>query len=477
VLPHLDEMPAGRADCRPRRPASAQRQANTAFLDYFRCPEHFAQLEPARDMSEEAGYFTLGDTICYGRMRGRKPARDVDDRLPDGREEASPQVGSPLRLCFDLTEVVTNLREERYRQHTGRTYLARVTGTAAARSLYYFLRPVLPVPIRKYVQRVRLAGWKQITFPHWPVDTTVDALMHQTLALLLTSQGVRQVPFIWFWPDGAPGCAMMTHDIESMSGREFCGELMDLDDSFGIKSAFQVVPEMRDETPADFADGVRRRGFEVNLHDLTHDGSLFRTRSRFLQQAAQINRHARDLHCRGFRSGSMYREQRWFDALEFSYDMSVPNVAHLEPQRGGCCTVMPYFIGEILELPLTTIEDYSLFHILGEYSTAVWKEQVELILARNGLISFLAHPDYVAETRARAVYVELLTYLAGLRATRNLWIAPPAEVDRWWRNRQNMRLVPNGDSWQVEGPDSGRARVAYASLEDDRIVYTLSGAA
>ena len=62
----------------------------------------------------------------------------------------------------------------------------------------------------------------------------------------------------------------------------------------------------------------------------------------------------------------MYREQQWFDAFEFSYDMSVPNVAHLEPQRGGCCTVMPYFVGDILELPLTTTQDYSLFHILGD---------------------------------------------------------------------------------------------------------------
>ena len=53
--------------------------------------------------------------------------------------------------------------------------------------------------------------------------------------------------------------------------------------------------------------------------------------------------------------------------------MSVPNVAHLEPQRGGCCTVMPYFVGDVLELPLTTIQDYSLFHILGDYSTTLWK--------------------------------------------------------------------------------------------------------
>ena len=37
----------------------------------------------------------------------------------------------------------------------------------------------------------------------------------------------------------------------------------------------------------------------------------------------------------------MYRNQDWYDVFEFSYDMSVPNVAHLDPMRGGCCTVMP----------------------------------------------------------------------------------------------------------------------------------------
>ena len=71
----------------------------------------------------------------------------------------------------------------------------------------------------------------------------------------------------------------------------------------------------------------------------------------------------------------MYREQQWFDAFDFSYDMSVPNVAHLEPQRGGCCTVMPYFVGDLLELPLTTVQDYSLFHILNDYSTACGKSR------------------------------------------------------------------------------------------------------
>src|SRR6202030_632200 len=113
---------------------------------------------------------------------------------------------------------------------------------------------------------------------------------------------------------------------------------------------------------------IRKRGFELNVHDLNHDGSLFENQTQFLHQASQINEHIRAFQSLGFRSGAMYRNQEWFREFDILYDMSVPNVAHLEPQHGGCCTVMPYQIGEILELPLTMTQDYSLFHILGDYS-------------------------------------------------------------------------------------------------------------
>jgi len=48
---------------------------------------------------------------------------------------------------------------------------------------------------------------------------------------------------------------------------------------------------------------------------------------------------------------------------------------------------MPYFIGKILELPLTTKQDYSLFHTLNAYLLNLWKQQLDLIHPRNGLIS------------------------------------------------------------------------------------------
>jgi hypothetical protein len=443
-----------------------------AFVDYFRCPEIAADVDANGALSTDDGYFTFAGTVCYGRCAGAVPARHADGRLPDVSNLISSDNGR-LGLPFSFSDVVRNLRMERYRQGSLH-YMNRMTAGAFAHGIYYGLRPILPVSVRKHLQKIRLAGWEKIAFPHWPVDVSVDTLMRHVMARVLEVRGQRRIPFVWFWPAGARAGAIVTHDVESAAGRDFCGNLMDLDQSFGIKSAFQVVPEgPAGEASRELVGLIRGRGFEVNVHDLNHDGYLFENRERFLTRAAQINRYARLFDSRGFRSGAMYRDQEWYDAFDFSYDMSVPNVAHLEPQRGGCCTVMPYFVGNILELPLTTTQDYSLFHILVDYSTTLWKRQIELILSQNGLISFLTHPDYLIEGRARAVYAELLKHLGSLRNRGDVWLALPADVDRWWRNRQQMRVVPDGDGWRVEGPDRDRARVAYASLEEGRVVYTL----
>jgi len=265
---------------------------------------------------------------------------------------------------------------------------------------------------------------------------------------------------------------MLTHDVEGQEGLEFCSQLIALDERFGMKAAFQLIPESPHDAWA-YADEIRGRGCEANLHDLNHDGRLFRSKRQFLERAQRINEYVRRYGCDGFRSGAMYREQQWFDAFEFSYDMSVPNAAHLEPQRGGCCTVMPYFVGNILELPLTTTQDYSLFFILENYSAALWREEIEAIRARNGLVSIVTHPDYLTGSAERAVYTQLLEHLAQLRDTRQAWTALPGEVNRWWRERQQMTLVPEGAAWRVEGVGSERARVAYAQLDGSRVVYSI----
>jgi len=439
------------------------------LADYFRCPEHLGVLATADPLPTDKGYFRFRDAICYGRQAAGTPSPIPNAGLVD---VSGALVEGQWVLPFDLSEAVENLRQERYPE--ARRAIDRMSSVSLTHQIYYFFRPLLPVAVRKHIQRLNWKGWEEIPFPQWPVDTNVEKLMRQAAGLALQQSGIGEFPFIWFWPDGASGCAMMTHDVEGPDGMKFCDQLMDLDDQFGVKSSFQVIPE-GPRSPkiamAQLVEQFKRRGFEVNVHDFNHDGQLFRRRDEFLRRAQTINARLKEFGSRGFRSGALYRRQEWFEELEISYDMSVPSVAHLEPQAGGCCTVMPYFVGDVLELPLTATQDYTLFHIFGDYSTRRWQEQVDLILAEHGLVSFNTHPDYLIEQRARHTYTELLSLVASLRDQRNVWVAAPAEIDRWWRNRREMTLVADGESWRVEGPGSERARIAYARHVGDRVVY------
>jgi hypothetical protein len=442
---------------------------------YYRIPDcSLGQiLEP--QLSGDTGYFQFGSkVICYGQSESGVAPTIESSALHDASKNVQIE-GPQIRLPFSSTQVIENLRQERYLETLvpGRETVVRQEW---ALKVYYSIRKLLPVSIRRHLQRVYFGDWRSRPFPSWPVDFTVDTLHEELLKLSMQAGGIRKVPFIWFWPGGAASCVIMTHDVETSVGRNFTSQLMSLDESYGITASFQVIPEKRYEVPEEYVEEIRRRGFEVNVHDLNHDGRLYQERKEFLRRAATINDYARRFHSQGFRAGSMYRNLDWYDVFEFSYDMSLPNVAHLEPKRGGCCTVMPFFMGKILELPLTTVQDYSLFHILGERSIDLWKKQLEMIHRRNGLISFIAHPDYLIDRSVRELYESLLAYLRKTIAEENIWAALPGEVDRWWRARNQMKLVRKGADWEIEGPQKERARIAYAVLDGDRLTYEVSDA-
>ena len=174
------------------------------------------------------------------------------------------------------------------------------------------------------------------------------------------------------------------------------------------KHRFRSFLKGRYAVSASFLASIRERGFEVVVHDLNHDGHLYRDRKQFLRRAARINSYGKQYEAEGFRAAVLYRKQRWFDALKFSYDMSVPNVAHLDPQPGGCCTVMPYFIGDIVR---TTCYHDAGLHDVSSCSTTIRSAfgsgRSSSLWKSHGLISFIVHPDYImkasGESRIRGI--------------------------------------------------------------------------
>jgi len=97
-----------------------------------------------------------------------------------------------------------------------------------------------------------------------------------------------------------------------------------------------------------------------------------------------------------------------------------------------------------------------------------------LIKTKYGLMSFLTHPDYLIEPRARRVYENLLGHLRQMLTDEKTWETLPGNVNQWWRMRNQMQLVSCGESWKIEGPEKERARLAFASLENGRLVYSLA---
>ena len=442
--------------------------------EFYRVPEAMLGRIRISDPSQDVGFFRFGPgLICYGQSASGVSRSVQESRLYDA-SFATRIEKNEIFLPFDPVQVIENLRREQYMEALTPGRESFVT-QEWVRKVYYFFRKPLPVWVRRHLQRAYFSDWQRRPFPNWPVDFTVDALHQEFLRLSMIAAGIKRIPFIWFWPEGATSSMIMTHDVETRAGRDFSSQLMDIDDSYGIKASFQVIPEERYEVPAEYVEEIRNRGFEFNIHDLNHDGNLYRKREEFLRRAGKINSYGRKYDANGFRAGAMYRALDWYDAYEFSYDMSLSSVAHLEPKRGGCCTVFPFFIGKILELPLTTSQDYSVFHILGDYSIDLWKTQLDLIRQKNGLMSFIAHPDYLKNRRARGVYELLLDYLRQMVAREEIWAALPGQVNRWWRARSQMRLRQAGNLWKVEGPEAERARVAFAVIEDDRLVYEITG--
>ena len=431
-------------------PAPEYRLSNV-LSDFYRCPEESLEPSLAQDLHLTA--------VEYGR---------VDHANGDGQGRYSPSAD----VEQDTSRIVDGLRLERYARNSEGGTDGLLSSEFAQRA-YYLLRPLLGASVRKSLQRWFLRDWDRLAFPRWPVDTSVEEIFESHLLLTMKAAGVESVPFIWFWPDGAPSAAVMTHDVEAPAGLAFVSSLIDLDDTFDIKTSFQLVPESRYPVSNHLLETIRQRQCEINVHGLNHDGNLFRDRSTFVEQCKWINYYIQEFGAEGFRSACMYRNVDWYDELNVSYDMSVPNVAHLEPQRGGCCTVFPYFIGKTLELPLTTVQDYSLFHILRDYSIELWKTQIERIMSKHGLISFIAHPDYLLNKRSLDVYKALLGYLVGLREDKKVWVARPGDVNRWWRQRSEMKLVFENGKWCIRGPGHERARIAFAHVQNDNIAFTV----
>lgn len=331
---------------------------------------------------------------------------------------------------------------------------------------YYALKPVMPRRLQLALRRTYAPRQARVAFPAWPFEPALVEHRDQQLLQQLAAAGSQRLPFVNFWPERKRFGAILTHDVEGPAGVANVMRVIELERRYGFVSSWNFVAEWY-PIPAGLFDEVRAAGCEIGLHGILHDGKLFSKRATFEANLPKIAQYVREWDVVGFRSPATGRNAAWMHELPVEYDSSFPDSDPFEPQPGGCCSIMPFFFGDVVELPITLSQDHTAWQILRAPGIELWRDKTEWLRAHHGLVNIIVHPDYVVEQRYLDRYEAFLAYLAELD---DGWHALPRDAAAWWRERAHLRI---GESGTIIGRTGFDASVAYATEHDGALSIEL----
>lgn len=356
--------------------------------------------------------------------------------------------------------------------------------------IYYAFKPLLPDALRLTLRRWFTLRTRARTRNVWPV-----------------LPGSERAPQGWpGWPDGKQFAFVLTHDVEGPYGLANCTELMKLEMRLGFRSSFYLIPEGPYVVTADLRRELFRNGFEVGVHDLHHDGRLYRNRRSFFKKAQRINRYLEEWGAVGFRSGFMLHKLDWLHDLNILYDASTFDTDPFEPQPDGVGTIFPFWVsGEkasgaplqvaetegsssgagYVELPYTLCQDSTLFLLLGEPNEEIWIRKLDWIVQHGGMALLNTHPDYFSTESVKpnswrfpAHLYERFLETVRSRYGGAYWHATAGELASWYKSsgaRQKVSgrqvndtpFVKNGASKHIA---ARICMVTYSTYDNDNRV-------
>src|SRR5206468_1742054 len=111
-----------------------------------------------------------------------------------------------------------------------------------------------------------------------------------------------------------------------------------------------------------------------------------------------------------------------------------------------------------VELPITLVQDHTLFDLLQHQDETLWVEKAKLLREHGGMALVLTHSDYVELPNLVDSYRRLLQEFAD---DSSAWKALPREVSAWWRQRGQSTIEDHDGEWQVVGAAADEAQVAF----------------
>ena len=309
--------------------------------------------------------------------------------------------------------------------------------------------------IPSFIRNRAFRAPNSVTEPTEDKLVPVECLRVIFLASLVVSAECA-VPRIAFWRKGKSHALAITHDVETKLGLEDgAGRLVELESKLGVRSTWNV-PSERYPLSSQLLISLATAG-EVGGHDTKHDGRLIF--ESFENKVGRVGRCKSRLESlskrevRGFRSPLLQHGRELIDALGkagFQYDSSAPSWEALSPtslKPHGVGTVFPFFISNMLEIPVSLPQDHQLIRVSG----LTVSEAVEELFRVSGLVQgiggacvLLVHPDYeFGQPENSEEYYRLL---ARFKSDPECEILTLGELARWWTHRANSQIeTGNGD--------------------------------
>lgn len=363
-----------------------------------------------------------------------------------------------LVLPFNPDQAIVSFWSEAYLHASGGGVVA--VGRRLAMAAYYRLRPVMPRAMQLRLRRAFSVVQARSRFPSWPMETALHDL-YDFLFERLAEVADSPVPYIAPWPHGFAWACVLTHDVETQVGYRHLPVIRKIEEQLGLHSCWNFVPARDYQVDDELVCDLWEQGHEVGVHGLHHDGRDLESRDVLEKRLPAMRLAAKRWGASGFRSPATHREWELMPLLGFDYDSSYFDTDPFEPQSGGSLSLLPFWIGDLVELPMTLTMDSTLFLILQREDESAWVEKARMIRERGGMALINTHPDYLISPHLTDVYSRFLGWVA---ADETAWHALPGEVSEWWRRRTASHLVRRGDEWRVEGAAEHDGRIRFAGV-------------
>ena len=291
---------------------------------------------------------------------------------------------------------------------------------------YYQIKPFMSRRLQIFLRSTVAKHKRNLYKAVWPIDPGAGA----------TPSGFSG------WPEGRRFSVVLTHDVDTARGVARCEQLMALEQELGFRSSFNFVAHDY-HLPPGLRGKLVDEGFEVGLHGLEHNRSLYESADSFARHAVTINGYLKEWGVVGFRSPCVYHNFEWLHGLDIRYEASAFDTDPFEPQSDGLRTIFPVHQRKVpgreyVVLPYTLPQDFTMFILFKERDIGIWKEKLRWIAEQGGMALLITHPDYMNfdgnprfDEYSADLYRDLLTHIK-TEYEGEYWHLLPQDMASFW---------------------------------------------